>query len=86
MLYSLLAKGYFFFFDSPAKENNENKDFYGITIAHNKPIPYEIRNKNEKVSTKKKEEKKEKSIISDRSEDIEMKRVDYERYDLVDNK
>ena len=46
LIYFVLAKAYFFFFNPPQKENNEGKDFYGITEKSNQPIPYEIRNKN----------------------------------------
>ena len=46
LVYFALAKAYFFFFDPPKKENDEGKDFYGLTEKRDQPIPYEIRNKN----------------------------------------
>jgi hypothetical protein len=53
LVYFCLAKGYFFFFDPPVKEDTSNKDFYGLTISHNKPIPFEIVNVHERNKIKK---------------------------------
>ena len=83
LLYFILAKFYFFFIDPPQKENNENKDFYGITISHNKPIPYEVRNVNDKSKNNK--NKKVTEVEKNKSID-KSKEYDSARYDLVNTK
>jgi len=46
LLFFCFAKFYFFFIDPPQTENNEGKDFYGLTVNKEQAIPYEIRNVN----------------------------------------
>ena len=89
-VYFLLAKGYFFFFDPPVIDTNEqDKDFYGITVNKDRPIPFEIRSQNRKGNANgngngsvnlnnagegKNSEKKSAKTLGDSA-----------RYDLVDN-
>lgn len=53
LIYFCSAKGYFFFFDPPQEVDNKNKDFYGLTVNEDKPIPFEIVNVNDRNRIKK---------------------------------
>lgn len=85
LFYFLSAKVYFFFFDPPKKEDTSNKDFYGITIDHNKPIPYEIRNMNEKRRSIEQERSSRMSQIQRESRGG-IKEADATNYNLVNSR
>lgn len=77
LIYFTFAKAYFFFFDTPVKNENQNKDFYGLTIASTKPIPYEIKYQNEKRICV----EDNKNIRENR---VKMTKIDGASYNLVD--